>query len=161
MERTRGLSSGGPGFARLPSSRGGHGGELPEVVGEDAPHDARAAVFEAFAARRRAHAAVGRDRNARLGRAAPGLQPAEARIVLEPFPEIADRLRADRVEDPGGFQTRGVGLGRNFRVGPLFFRALRLFRLLRLPLCAMMDALHTKGPALSPPGCGRVALTIG
>jgi len=46
MERTRGLSSGGSGFARLPSSRGGHGGELPEVVREDAPHDPRAAVLE-------------------------------------------------------------------------------------------------------------------
>ena len=67
MERTRGLSSGGPGFARFPSSRGGHGGELPEVVGEDAPHDPCAAVLETLAAKRSAHVVVGQDRDPRLG----------------------------------------------------------------------------------------------
>lgn len=67
MERTRGLSSGGSGFVRFPLSRGGHGGELPEVVREDAPHDPRAAVLESLAAKRSAHVVVGQDRNPRLG----------------------------------------------------------------------------------------------
>ncbi len=86
----------------------GHAGQLPEVMGQDAPFDAGLSILKSLISQGGSKIGVLEDTDAGFGAASALLQLAEI-VILKSFLELRNRTGADGIDDVGCFEVGAVG----------------------------------------------------